>query len=221
MLQGFSTQNGTGITIYGDYCDLRSLYLTIDKIADKVSQGEDDPKYITLMSFSYDVRKAYSNQRLKEEITFDGDKKMEYFGFQYLWPDLFIFMSVLRDQAAYSVTNELDQANLYLIEHITKKALEEYDTEGAALLKNLIGQRINIHDPLLVQINEFINIEYLKLKPTKKRFRNLYILMTDHFSSWTEDGKNLKKFLEEKAKELGTTADKISFDEREFPEVIW
>ena len=221
MLQGFSTQNGTGITIYGDYCDLRSLYLTISKIAEKVSRLEDDPKNLTLMSFSYEVRKAYSDQRLKEEITFDGDRKIDYFGFQCLWPDLLIFINVLREQAAYSVTNELDQANLYIIEHITKKALEEYDQEGAALLKNLIHNGINVDNPLLVQINEFINIEYLKLKPTKKRFRNLYKLITNHFSSWTEDGKNLKKFLDEKAKELGTTADKISFDEKELPDVVW
>lgn len=221
MLQGFSTQNGTGITIYGDYCDLRSLYLTIDKIANKVSQVEDDPRYITLMSFSYDVRKAYSGQRLEEEIAFDGDRKIEYFGFQFLWTDLLIFITVLRYQAAYSMTNELDQANLYLLEHITKKALEEYDQEGAAKLKNLIGQGIDIFDPLLIQINEFINIEYLKLKPTKKRFRDLYALMTNYFSPWTEDGKNLKKFLDEKAKELGTTAVKITFDEKELPEVIW
>ena len=78
MLQGFSTQNGTGITIYGDYCDLRSLYLTISKISDKICLTEDDPQCITLMSFSYEVRKAYSEQRLKEEITFDGDGNIEY-----------------------------------------------------------------------------------------------------------------------------------------------
>ncbi|HET7116343.1 MAG TPA: hypothetical protein VFI29_07615 [Hanamia sp.] len=221
MLQGFSTQNGTGITIYGDYCDLRSLYLTIDKIAEKVSQIEDDPRYVTLMGFSYDVRKAYSEQRLKEEITFDGDRKIEYFGFQFLWPDLLIFISVLRYQASYSIMNELDQSNLYLLEHITKKALEEYDQVGVTLLKNLIGQQINILDPLLVQINEFINIEYLKLKPSKKRFRDLYLLISNNFSSWTKESKNLKIFLEEKAKELGATADKISFDEKGFPEVVW
>jgi hypothetical protein len=221
MLQGFSTQNGTGITIYGDYCDLRSLYLTISKISDKACKTEDDPQCITLMSFLYEVRKAYSEQRLKEEITFDGDTKIEYFGFQYLWPDLLIFISVLRYQASYVTTDELDQVNLYLLDHITKKALEEYDQEGAAQLKNLIGQRINILDPLLVQINEFINLEYLKLKPGKKRFRNLYTLITNYFSSWTEESKNLRKHLEEKAKELETTADKIGFDEDGFPEVLW
>ena len=221
MLQGFSSKNGTGITIYGDYCDLRSLYLTISKISDKACQTEDAPQCITLMSFLYDVRKAYSEQRLKEEITFDGDRKIEYFGFQYLWTDLLIFMNVVRYRAAYTTTDESDQANLYLLDHISKKALEEYDPEGASQLKNLIGQRINIVDPLLVQINEFINIEYLKLKPGKKRFRNLYTLITNYFSSWTEESKSLKKRLEERAKELETTADKIGFDEENFVEVLW
>lgn len=93
--------------------------------------------------------------------------------------------------------------------------------KGLSELKNLIGQKINIVDPLLVQINEFINIEYLKLKPGKKRFRNLYALITNYFSSRTDESKNLKKRLEERAKELGTTADKIGFDEENFGEVLW
>ena len=58
MLQGFSTKNGTGITIYGDYCDLRTLYLTIDKIANKVSQMENDPGYITLNYMAIPTIKA-------------------------------------------------------------------------------------------------------------------------------------------------------------------
>jgi hypothetical protein len=88
-------------------------------------------------------------------------------------------------------------------------------------LKNLLAQSIDITNPLLLQINEFVNIEYLKLRPTKKRFRNLYSLITSYFSSWTKDNKDLKAFLEKKAKELGEPADKISFDEKEFPEVVW
>jgi hypothetical protein len=221
MLQGFSTKNGTGITIYGDYCDMRSFYFTIKKIAEKVSQNEDDPQFVTLMAFSYELRKAYSDHRIKEEITFDGDTHIEYFGFQYLWTDLLVLISVIRYQASYTVLNELDHANLYLLEYITKKALDEYDPEGARALKNLIGLSIDINNPLLLQINEFVNIEYLKLRPTKKRFRNLYFLITSYFSSWTKDNKDLKAFLEKKAKELGEPADKISFDEKEFPEVVW
>lgn len=202
MLQGFSTKNGTGITFFGDYCDLRSLYLTIGKISERVSLGDDDPQFITLMSFSYDVRKAYSEQRLKDEITFDGDRNIEYLGFQYLWTDLLVFSNVLRHQAAYTATDDLDQANLYLLEHLIKKALDEYDPQGAVELKKLIGQGIDVTNPLLVQINEFVNIEYLKLKPTKERFRNLYSLMVSHFSAWTKENKELKAFLEAKAKEI-------------------
>lgn len=140
MLQGFTTRNGTGIAIYGDYCDLRSLYLTIGKVSEKVSQNTDDPQYATLMGFSYEVRKAYSEQRLKEVITFDGNRDIEYLGFYYLWTDLLIFMNIFRHQAAYTVTEDLDQANLYMLEYIAKKALDSYDPKGAALLKSLISQ---------------------------------------------------------------------------------
>ncbi|MCW3073495.1 MAG: hypothetical protein JWP69_564 [Flaviaesturariibacter sp.] len=221
MLQGFSTQNGTGISINGDYCDLRSLYLTISKISEKTSQIDNDPKSIALAHFSHEVRKAYSEQRLKEEIDFDGDRKMEYLGFQYLWTDLLICLCVLRYQAAYIVLDELDQANLYLLEHVSKKALYEYDPEGATVLKNLVGQRLDIHDPLLTQVNEYINITYLKSKPTKERFRNLYSLMTSHLSSWTTEGKELRNTLKMKAEKLNLKPDEISFKDSEFPEVTW
>ena len=221
MLQGFSTQYGTGITIYGDYNDLRSLYWTILKISEKTLQVKDEPKSVTLAAFSYEVRKAYSEQRLKEELTFDGDRNIEYFGFQYLWTDLLILLNVLRYQASYTTTSDLDQANLYLLEHITKKALDGYDPEGAASLKDLIGQRIDIGDPLLCQINEFVNIEYLRIKPSKARFRRLHLLISSHFSPYTKEGKELRQFLQAKAKEIQAPVSEITFDDKEFPEFIW
>lgn len=221
MLQGYPTKKGTGIAIYGDYYDLRSLYLTVLKIREKVSQVKDDPQSLTLAAFSYELRKAYSEQRLKEEFTFDGDRKIEYLGFQYLWTDLVIFLNVLRYVASYTITNELDQTNLYLLEHVTKTALEGYDPEGAVGLKDLMGQRINVADPLLCQINEFVNIEYLKMKPSKARFRCLHSLISNHFSSYTREGKELRQFLDTKAKEIQAPAAELSFDDKEFPDVVW
>lgn len=221
MLQGYPTRNGTGITIYGDYNDLRTLYWMVIKISERPSLIADDPQSVTLMAFAYEVRKAYSGQRLKEELIFDEDRKIEYLGFQYLWTDLLLILNVLRYQAGYVATNELDQANLYLHEHITKKALESYDPEGAVSLKDLIGQRIYINDPLLCQINEFVNIEYLKQKPTKKRFRSLHLLKSNHFSPFSKEGKELRQFLEAKANEIKALVTEISFDDKEFPDIIW
>lgn len=221
MLKGFTTKNGTGITIYGDYVDLKTIHNVIAKISERVAKEEDNPLFIALMDFSYEVRKAYSGQRLKEKITFDEFEAIEYYGFQYLWTDLIIFIKVLRHEASFAILNELDQSTLYLIEHTAKTSLSQYDLEGAAKLNNLFDYGINILDNLLIQILEYVNILYLSQKPSKTRFRNLAQLITSHFSGHTKEGKEIRDLLNYKAKEINLEPNKIKFDEKEFPSIIW
>lgn len=219
MLQGFPTKHGTGISIYGDNADLRSLYQTIHKIAERTEKNHDDPLYVTLMAFAYEIRKAFSENRLKEKLTFD-DHEIEYLGFHYLWTDLLITLCVLRHEAGYVSTSEIDQANLYLLEARTKRALETYDLQGSRTLKEFIGQRIRITDPLLIQINQFINMYYLKTKATKTRFRNIHSYFINYFSPWTEESKKFKQLIDSKAAQLGCKPEQLSFEDKEFPEEI-
>lgn len=221
MLQGFPTKHGTGISIYGDRFDLQSLYLTVHKIADRTQEKPDDPTHVLLMAFAYEIRKAYNENRLKEKLTFDSSHQIEYLGFHYLWTDLLITMSILRHEAGYAATNGVDQANLYLLESITKHALDIYDPQGASLLKEFIGQRIQIHDPLLMQISEFINTDYLNTKATKSRFRNIHNYFIIYFSPWTEEYKKFKQLVDGKAAQLGCKPEELSFDEAEFPQEIY
>ena len=220
MLQGFPTKHGTGISIYGDYCDLRSLYLTIHRLTYRSTEDPSHPHNAVLMNFAHEIRKAYSENRLKEKLTFDQEHQIEYLGVRYLWTDLLITLSVLRHVAGFVTTMEVDQANLYLLDYITKQALNAYDPKGANILKEFIGQRIQINDPLLMQINAFINMDYLKTKPTKTRFRNLHRYFIIYFSPWTEEYKKFKQLLQTNATQLGCTPEELSFDAKEFPEEI-
>lgn len=201
MLQGFPTKHGTGISIYGDNADLRSLYQTIHKIAERTEKNHDDPLYVTLMAFAYEIRKAFSESRLKEKLIID-DHENECLGFHYLWTDLLITLSVLRHEAGYVATSKIDQANLYLLESVTKHALETYDLQGARTLKEFIGQRIPINNPLLMQINQFINMEYLKTSATKTRFRTLHRYFNLYFSPCTPEYQRFKQRLDSKAAQL-------------------
>ena len=75
----------------------------------------------------------------QENFVFDSENKVEYLGFRYLWTDLLYLISVLRYNAGYVVLDALDQANLYILEYNCKKALFEYDPQGAQQIKNFIG----------------------------------------------------------------------------------
>ncbi|WP_432327994.1 DUF6904 family protein [Mucilaginibacter sp. P25] len=74
MLQAYPTKNGTGVSIFGDYGDLKSLYEVVHGIA--VSINADIPtqkgQNQLLMNFAYEIRKAYQGQQLTEEMRFPG-----------------------------------------------------------------------------------------------------------------------------------------------------
>lgn len=112
MLKVELTENYAGVTIYGDYNDLGFLYDSINYLIceDPSSSGE----YIMqnhLYGFLYDLRHAYQGQR--EAILIDNNlnnntrdwlklKKKDitdknvYFCFNYLLPDLFLDMILIK-----------------------------------------------------------------------------------------------------------------------------
>jgi len=221
MLQGFTTKKGTGISIYGDYNDLKFLHQTLYKSCDTPNDDDKNPISNIILNFAYEVRKAYSRNRLKEVLTFDGVNDIEYLGFNYLWTDLLVTISALRHQAGYITTDEIDQANIYILEYITKMALEQYDEKGALILKNYIGQRIDIEQPLLEQILQYINIAYLEEKPTKTRFRNIDNYL-HHFASSTHEHKDFLIILEQRAMQMNCKPMELTFGDENYPEeIIW
>ena len=150
MLQGYPTKNGTGISIFGDFADLENLYETVHEIAEPLNENDIQLKgqWQLLLNFAYDIRKAYSGQRLIDKVTYNGDgHKIPLFGFQCVWTDVLIFISTLRHNAGYLPTNKKNQANLFRLEEVVERALFSYDTEGANTIQQYLGQRINIANP--------------------------------------------------------------------------
>jgi len=145
MLQGYPTKNGTGISILGDYGDLANLYETVHHFASTLNENNpiQKPQHQLLMNFAYEIRQSYSGQRETEKVKFNGDIEYSYYGFQLVWTDILIFISVLRHNAGYAQSDKLHQANLYMLEYVVEKALFEYDPEGASAIKEYICQRIN------------------------------------------------------------------------------
>lgn len=222
MLQAFPTKNGTGISIFGDYGDLTSLYATVHEVS--LHLKEEDPKtkgqFQVLMNFAYEIRKAYSESRLKEKISYAGnDRKVEYCGFNYVWTDILIFISALRHNAAFVPTTRQDQANMYLLEYVVERALFNYDAEGANAIQNFIGQRINVSSQFVFLIYQALHLRFVDEKGGKTRFRKIPSMLIDFFSEYRPEYKNLMLSLEISAKKEKCEILDLEFDN--LSEIIW
>lgn len=222
MLQGYATKNGTGISIYGDYADLKSLYGTVHTIATSLDSENNRTKgqHQLLMNFAYEIRKAYSGQRLNDKIYLDGNQhEVQYFGFNVVWTDILIFIAALRHNAGFIQTNKLNQACLYTLEHIVEEALFVYDPQGANVIKHFIGQRININNEYSFIIYQAIHLKFVKERPSKKRFRDIPRLVGNYFSEWQNEYKDLITHFHLSALEQNCEIADLEFDD--FPDIKW
>jgi hypothetical protein len=205
MLQSNATKSGTGLAIYGDYEDLMGLYDVIHYLASALDEDNVAQKgrHQLLMNFAYEIRKAYSGDRLTDQERFNTENpEIPYYGFQLVWTDILVFLAVMRHTAGYIETDKLQQAVMCLLEQVVEKALLEYDVEGAHSIKQLIGQRINVSE-----------------RTGKRRFRSIPDFIGGHFSEWRPEYKELIKSFEISANEQECKITDLEFSE--FPEIKW
>ena len=134
MLQGHATKNGTGITIQGYYIDLKFLYGVVHSLAGSYDhiEPEQNGANLLLLNFAYDVRKAYSGQRLMIKVKNSvGAKSSEYFGLQLVWTDILFITRCLNEISTKRRLGKLSEACLYMLEKVIENALVEYDPIGA------------------------------------------------------------------------------------------
>lgn len=222
MLQGCSTKNGTGISIFGDYADLRGLYHIVHEIATSLDENNKRTKgqHQLLMNFAYEIRKAYSEQRLIDKIKFsEQQQEVVYYGFNVVLTDILIFIAVLRHNAGFIQTDKMYQANLYMLEYVVEMALFNYDSEGANKIKHYIGQRINITNEYAFIIYQAIHIQFLKQKPGKTRFRNIPNLVGNYFSESRQEYTDLIASFSISALEQNCDITELEFED--FPDIKW
>jgi hypothetical protein len=221
LLTATPTKNGTGLSIWGDDDDLRSLYQLVHALT---GDGEwtDDAKggrVKILHSFSYEIRHAYQEERLKKQgIVVDG-VHLTLFGFNYSWIDLTFTLACLRFNAAYIPTDSDDQATLERLETITIQALHEFDPKGGQEIEQFIGPpMLNVNHPWIWQFNQQIEIDYMEMNVNKTRFRKIPNLLRQ-----TEKWGPLYSFLISKinatAKDLDCDVYEIEY--LEYPSIKW
>lgn len=222
MLSAYPTKKGTGISIYGDYGDLHTLYQMVHQVTLSLNEAQPIPKAHNelLMNFAYEIRHAYSGHRLTEKISYDDGIELQSYGFRLIWPDILIYLSVLRFCAGFSPTSKLHQSMLYMLEYLVEKALFDYDPEGANTLKNYISQQINIHHELAWQLYQAAHFSFIYQNPGKQRFRKIPSLISDHFSTFSNEHKKIMASIEVYAKNNNCTPQEVQL-QNEYPEIEW
>lgn len=240
MLKVELTENYAGVKISGDYNDLDNLYDSIYYFIKEEANSLGE--YIMqnhLYGFLYDVRHAYQGDR--EAILVDNylqDSKRKwleirkkdvtehnmYFCFNYLLPDIFLDMVLIKffimniDKKVNDVYNPyINMVNYFysLVLHSLEKLLTEikFNKVKKGLLESVVTDRI-----FIPQWFEIISIDYSKM--TKKQREKEFMHIMDAIYNYCdyEDYLKMKIDLEKLCKEKNCSLDDLHYED--YPEEI-
>jgi len=211
------TKYAAGITLWGDYWDLHSLYETIHELTNGTSFNEDIKE--TVLGLAYDVRHAY--QRDKEEKKFGHDEydKVTYRGAKILWPIILFQLSALREFAAFQATTKEQQSNLFRLEACVEKSLNEVDRNVAAeCIEWLKFPSPITNDYYCLYLSE-ASKKYIADTVSKSRFKKLPNILRS-FNPMSEEYKEFTKYLNATTREKGCSPYEL-FDFSEEPDFKW
>ena len=240
MLKVELTENYAGVTIYGDYNDLDNLYDSIHYFIKEEpnSLGE----YIMqnhIYGFLYDVRHAYQGDR--EAILIDnylqedkrkwlGLKKKDitehnmYFSFNYLLPDIFLDMILIKnfmrniDKKVNDIYNPyINQVNYFysLVLHSIENMLTEIKFNK---IKKGFMNAFTYDKLFIPQWFEIIAIDYAKMNKKQREKEFMHIMDEIYNYMNYEDYYNMKKELEKLCEEKNCSLDDLHYDD--YPEEI-
>lgn len=240
MLKVELTKNYAGVTIYGDYNDLDFLYDSISYLihGDPSSYGEYTMQN-HLYGFLYDVRHAYQGDR--EAILVDNylqnykRKWLEirkkdvtehnvYFCFNYLLPDIFLDMVLIKhfirkvDKKVNDVYNPyINMVNYFysLVLHSLENILTEikFNKIKKGLLESVVTDSI-----FIPQWFEIISIDYSKMTKKQREKDFMHIMDAIYNYSDYEDYLKMKIDIEKLCKEKNCSLDDLHYED--YPEEI-
>ena len=233
-------KNQEKVTIYGDYNDLDFLYESIYYLIDgDPSSDEEYTMQNHLYGFLYDVRHAYQGDReavLVDNYLQDFKRKWleirkkdvtehnVYFCFNYLLPDIFLDMVLIKyfirkvDKKVNDVYNPyINMVNYFysLVLHSIENILTEikFNKIKKGLLESVVTDSI-----FIPQWFENISIDYSKM--TKKQREKEFMHIMDAIYSYGdyEDYLKMKIDVEKLCKEKNCSLDDLHYED--YPEEI-
>ena len=240
MLKVELTENYAGVTIYGDYNDLDFLYESISYLID--GDPSSDGEYTMqnhLYGFLYDVRHAYQGDReavLVDNYLQDFKRKWleirkkdatehnVYFCFNYLLPDIFLDMVLIKyfirkvDKKVNDVYNPyINMVNYFysLVLHSLENMLTEikFNKIKKGLLESVVTDSI-----FIPQWFEIISIDYSKMNKKQREKEFMHIMDAIYNYGDYEDYLKMKIYMEKLCKEKNCSLDDLHYED--YPEEI-
>ena len=225
MLYIIPTKKGMGVELWGTFDDLDLLYDLIGKFWNDETHLNrkgymNRDKLIS--SFSYEIRKAYGNQRLYRAKSHFSREEQTYYGTNFSWVHMLFSLTSIKYNMRFYQTNKLDIATILQLEHWLENAMNTYDEVGAKALIGFIVDGLYGGNELIYQYMRSVNVDFFLLGGGKRAFRKLPNLLKRgvYFSSEYEA---YAKFLEKEAKRLGCEATYLEIDDNdiEYAGIQW
>lgn len=112
MLKIQNCENNGGFILWGDYSSLQAIHSFIMDISEKSPVLNEEGLTVAL---AYDLRKAFENQREREQMDIWEDTVTIY-GVEQVWPTFVIQIALLRNALSFSDSSKLDQSIMYQLE---------------------------------------------------------------------------------------------------------
>ncbi|HLH51989.1 MAG TPA: hypothetical protein VKY92_00010 [Verrucomicrobiae bacterium] len=216
MLRAISTAHDAGVGIYGDYNDLESLHETIHHLCDHPNVAGHLGEFA--LGFAYDVRKSFEGAR-ETKLFGTGRERVKYFGVKILWPFYLVQVGLLRGFAKIQPTSAIHHSQLYLLEHVTEKALAEKNPETARFCREWLN-----HFPGLTRdfISLFIEEETYKFVFKTRPKRRLQALpgFLRSFHWFSDEYRAFEKEVRTEAKKQGCPPQSLGL-KRDWPDFKW
>ena len=218
MLLSNPTKHGTGLQIWGNCDDLRSLYETFSKLS--LYGSEKDSPYLIerdrlLSIMSYEIRHAFQGDREVEKRS-----DVLYYGFSTDWITYIFSLSCLRDNSSLITLDELDIVNLLLLQYHGKSSAKEYDLKGARYLDRLIEIGIKT-DEYSYLIQQEILDDYFSQKANKARFREIPEYIYKLTSIYTQERKDFEANIQAEIKEYKCEISALEATRQDDFNIIW
>jgi hypothetical protein len=216
MLTGISTTHDAGIGIYGDHNDLECLNETIHHLCDHPNVEGHLGEFA--LGFAYEVRKSLEGAR-ETKVFGSGRERVKYFGTKNLWPYYLVQVGLLRSFSKVQPTSAIDHSELYLLEHITEKALADKNGETARFCREWLSHFPGFTRDYITLFVEEGTWNFVFKTPPKQRLASLPGLLRS-FHWFSDEYRTFEKTVRAEAKKQGCDPQGLG-RKRDWPKFKW
>ena len=218
MIVFMPTKRGTGVKVYGDYGDLRSLYDTFIKLSQESKDIANRQRNKVLSNMSYEVFQAIQNHRSFERYDYGTGLYAFYYSFYIDWMTLLFVLACLRHNAMYTILDEKDLSNLLLLEYNCKEAIKRYDSQSYVNIEWLINGFIKPTYKSIYFSYQYAVKDFLLTKAGKQRFRKIPKIIELYCNIYGERFKELEKNVDDLLKDSDTNLEDYGIERISYPD---